>query len=311
MRTKRTDHFLKTAPHGVFRRKAVVALWLVLLFSASTPLLAQAWLPTRGRLDVGLSYTNVLYQYHYLPNGEIFDAGSTRTETYAFKFSYGLTDRLSLSGGLPYVVSWYEGGRPHPGDVDDGHKNEDFSDWRVGLHYQVSEGPVAFAPYVQYGSPATDYATLGHSATGRGLDELWLGFYAGMDVSRWIPHSYMQMRYNFAIVEEVVGIDNNRSNMDLELGFRLTPALTLRAVALFQDSYGGIDVPVPVSDPLFPYHDQLASEDFLMLGAGGSWGITESVTFYLLYLESIRGRNGHKVDQSISAGWTMTFDPHR
>ena len=299
------------SPHGAPRRRAAAALCILLLVSASTPVFAQAWLPTRGRLDVGLTYTNVLYQYHYLPNGEEFDAGSTRSETWALKFSYGLTDRLAVSGGIPYVVTWYDGGRPHPGDVDDGHKNQDFSDWRLGLHYQVSEGPVAFAPYVQYGSPATDYATLGHSATGRGLDELWLGFYAGMDVSPWIPHSYLQLRYNFAIVEEVQGIDNNRSNIDLELGFRLTSAVTLRGVVLYQDSYGGIDVPVPISHPLFPYHDQLAGEDFVMLGAGASWGISRSVTPYVLYLQSIRGRNGHKVDQSISAGFTMTFDPHR
>ena len=87
---------------------------------------------------------------------------------------------------------------PHPGEVDDGHAHKTFTDWRLGLHYQVSEGPVAFAPYIQYLAPITDYETMGHSAPGRGLEEFWVGFFAGRNLDRLLPRSYVQLRYNYS-----------------------------------------------------------------------------------------------------------------
>ena len=82
-------------------------------------------------------------------------------------------------------------------------------------------------------------------------------------------------------------------------------------MVLYQDSYGGIDVPIPPSNPLFPYHDQLAAEDSTILGVGSSCALTLGTSLYFLYMESIRGRNGHKVDQSLTLGWTMSFTPRQ
>ena len=297
----------RTLATPVLSRAAVALLFIGLLF-ARTAAAQSAWLPTRGQFDFGVSYTNLLNQKHYLPDGSEVDAGSTRSETIALKFQYGLTDRLTLSGGIPYVRTWYEGGRPHPGDIDDGDTNETFTDLRLGMHYQASEGPIAFAPYLQFSTPVADYETLGHAAPGRGLDELWLGFFAGRDLDHWLRGTYLQMRYNYAFVEEVAGVFHDRSNAELELGFRATPRLTLRGLAMWQHTHGGIDVPVPVTDPLFPYHDQLAAEDYTILGAGGSFSLAGNNNLFALFLHSIEGRNGHKIDQSITLGWSTNFD---
>jgi len=288
----------------------IVAVALVLQVLAPTAS-AQAWLPTQGEFDASISFTDVLNRKHYLPDGSEFDAGTTRNQTVAFKFQYGLSDRWTLTGGLPFVRSRYEGTRPHPGHVDDGDPNESFTDWRLGLHYQLAEGPIALAPYMQYSAPIESYPVLGHAAPGRGLEELWLGFFAGRDLDRWLPRTYAQLRYNYAFVEKVVGISHDRTNIDAELGYRASSAWTLRAVVLWQQTHGGIDVPIPPSDPLFPYHDQLADESFTILGAGVSRSIGSSASLYLLGLHSVKGRNGHKVDRSISIGWTQGFDTHR
>jgi hypothetical protein len=292
------------------RPSLVAALLLALsaLFNA-TESLAQAWLPTKGELDTTLGYVNILNQKHYLPSGKELDVGSTRSETETLKVLYGITDRLTLSGGIPFVTAWYHGDHPHPGFIDNGDKHGSLTDLRLGLHYQVSEGPIAFAPYIQYSFPVKDYETFGHSATGRGLDELWLGFYAGRNLDRWLPRAYVQLRYNYAFVEKVVGIKHDRSNAEMELGYRLTPRWTARGVILFQDSYGGIDVPIPPTDPLYPHHDQLAAEDSVSLGGGASWAPSLHNTFHLFYLQSIRGTNGHKVDQNLSLGWTWSYIP--
>jgi len=276
---------------------------------AATEASAQAWLPTKGSFDMSLSYTNTLNKKHYLPNGDELDVGSTRVEVMSVRFTYGITDRLTLSGGIPYVSSWYMGDFPHPGNVDDGNKNKTWTDWRLGLHYQVTEGPIAFAPYVQYMQPITDYDTMGHAASGRGLEEVWLGFFAGRNLDNLLPRSYIQMRYNYAFVEEVASISHNRSNLDIEFGYRIMPRWSVRGVALIQDNYGGIDVPIPRTHPLFPYHDQLAEEDHIILGAGTSWIFSPGSSVSFLYTESVKGKNGHKVDQSVNVGWTWSFAP--
>jgi hypothetical protein len=290
-------------------RRGFACLALALaLQGMAPPVLAQAWLPTRGTLDSSVGYTNVLNRKHYLPDGSQADAGTTRIQTMAFKFQYGLSDRWTLSGGLPFVSSKYSGSRPHPGHVDDGDPNQTFTDWRLGLHYQLTEGPIALAPYLQYSAPIKSYPVLGHAAPGRGLEELWAGFFAGRDLDRWLPRSYAQLRYNYAFVEKVVGVAHDRTNIEAELGYRASARWTLRAVLLWQQTHGGIDVPIPPSDPLFPYHDQLADESFTILGAGTSWAVSSRASIYLLGMHSVRGRNGHKVDRSISVGWTQSFD---
>ena len=260
---------------------AAAAVFAFAALLASTRVCSAGVAATKGELDLGFIYTNILNQKHYLPYGEELDVGSTRSETYTVRFLYGLTDRLTISGGLPYVESWYSGHFPHPGHVDDGHKNKSLADWRLGLHYQVSEGPIAFAPYLQFSAPIKDYETLGHAATGRGLTEIWTGFFAGRNLDHWIPRAYAQFRYNYAFVEKVAGIKHDRSNIDLELGYRLIPAWTVRGLLLYQDSYGGIDVPIPPTDPLYPHHDQLAAEDFTHLGFGGSWAPRACATAFI------------------------------
>jgi hypothetical protein len=56
------------------------------------------------------------------------------------------------------------------------------------------------------------------------------------------------------------------------------------------------------TDPLFPYHDQLAEDEFVNVGGGFSWALNESIQIFGLYTESIEGRNSHKVDHRVTLG---------
>jgi hypothetical protein len=150
---------------------------------------------------------------------------------------------------------------------------------------------------------------MGHASSGRELVEFWLGFFAGRNLDQLLPRSYIQMRYNYAFVEEVQSISHNRSNLDIEFGYRLKPTWSVRAVAMIQDNYGGIDVPIPRTDPLFPYHDQLAEEDHINLGLGTSWNYSPGSSVDFMYSESVKGKNGHKLDQSVYVSWTKSFAP--
>jgi hypothetical protein len=285
--------------------------WLLVIAGAAllAPVLAgaQAWLPPKGTLSYSLTYNDVLNLKHYLPDGNEIDVGHTRTHAIGFAFAYSPTDRLTLMAGIPYVMTRYWGEHPHPTELDDGHEHSTFTDLRISAHYQVLEEPFALAPYVAVVIPSHDYETLGHAAPGRGLTEYWLGFGAGKNLDAWLPRTYVQMRYNYAFVEKVAGVKHDQSNVDLEVGYFITSRWSIRALGYWQFAHGGIDVPIPPSDPLYPYHDQLAATTFLNVGAGAAWAMNRRTSLYVTYLTSLHGTNGHKLDQGLTVGTGFSF----
>jgi hypothetical protein len=263
---------------------------------------AQAWLPEQGSLNLSVSYSNDLNKKHYLPDGGEQDVGHTRSQVLGISASYGLTDRLLITGGVPFVVARYRGDFPHPTKVDDGHYHGAVTDVRLGLHYQALTEPLALAPYVSLVIPTNGYEVSGHAAPGRGLEETWIGFYAGKSLDAWIPRTYLQARYNYAFVEKVAGVAHDRMNAELEIGYFLNPRASVRAIAAWQETHGGIDVPVPRDHHLFDHHDQLAAENFLNLGGGFAFSVSERLSLYSLFQGSVRGRNGHKLDHGLTLG---------
>ena len=285
-------------------RFACIAAWLLPACAMS-----QAWLPEQGDFSLNLDYANTLSKKHYLPDGSEIDVGHTRAETIAFTASYAVTDRLSVMASLPWIRARYTGDRPHPGEIDSGHPHSTFTDLYLAAHYQLALEPVALAPYVATVIPTHEYETLGHSAPGRGLSEYWIGFYAGKSLHPWIPRTYLQARYNYAIVERVAGISHDRSNVDLEAGYFMNDRFGVRALVAWQKTHGGIDVPIPPTNPLFPYHDQLGAEGHLNVGGGASWTLNRRLGLYASYMKSLRGENGHKLDQGLSVGVSYVPNP--
>jgi hypothetical protein len=283
----------------------------LLVMAALMPALAhaQAWLPEKGSVSAAVLYSDIFDTKHFLPDGDELDAGHVRVHSTGLALSYSPSDRVLFTAGLPYVEAEYHGAFPHPTEVDDGDYHGTFTDLRVELHYQVLLDPVAFAPYVALVEPTHDYPALGHAAPGRNLEEKWLGFFVGKSLDLWIPRTYVQARYSFAFVEKVAGVGHDRSNLDVEVGYFPRPAWSVRALLFWQRTHGGIDVPIPPSNPLFPYHDQLASERFVNVGAGTSYDLTRRVNLFALYTTAIHGRNGHKLGRGVTAGFAYSFDP--
>lgn len=263
---------------------------------------AQAWLPDKGSASLSLAYSNVLYKKHYISTGAEVDVGHTSSEILDIGASYSPSDRLMLHASLPYVNSRYRGDFPHPSVVDDGSWHGTVTDLLLTAHYQVTDGAIAFAPYVGVLIPTHDYVVIGHAAPGRGLEEFWLGFYTATSLNEWIPRTYVEFRGNYAFVEKVAEVSHDRTNAGLEIGHYLNESWSARFLVSRQWTHGGVQIPIPPSDPLFPFHDQLAEDEFVNLGAGFSWTLNDRVQLYGLYMQSIEGKNSHKVDHRVSFG---------
>lgn len=219
---------------------------------------------------------------------------------------------MLINVSLPFVKSRYRGpgGGGHNTPIDDGSWHDTITDLQLSVHYQLVDGPNAFAPYVGVIIPTNTYVTFGHSAPGRGLEEYWLGFYAASSLNEWIPRTYVQLRGNYAFVEEIAGVSHDRINATLEIGYFLNPDWSARLIASEQWTQGGVQIPVPLTDPLFPYHDRLAEDEFLNVGGGVSWLINEKVSVYGLYMRANDGKNSHKVDHRVSFGMTYGVGGH-
>ena len=304
--------------HASFR----FPLLLACLAPAVAP--AQAWLPDKGTLNTSLLFNNQLYTAHWTSTGDTAPGINVRADTLAMLASYGITDRVMVSGVLPYIHTRYKGAPSHrppgtppgtpppPGfEVDDGSWHGYLTDLRLGVHYQLLEKPFALAPFVAFVTPVSDYPTKGHAAPGRGLNELMLGFNAGKSLDPWIPRSYAQLRYAYALVEEVHDITHNRSNLNLELGTFLSARWNVSLYGAWQWTHGGINVPVPPGSPPFMFadHDVLAEDEFFNAGFGTGFALTPELTAYATYMQGIDGKNGHKVDQSITVGISYGYRP--
>jgi hypothetical protein len=294
---------VKIATQRVVLPRAPLVLLLALPGSAG----AQAWLPEQGSLILSTAFSDNLNKKHYLPNGDEVDVGHTRTKVVAVSALYALTDRWMVDIGVPYVEARYSGTRPHPTEVDNGDYHGSVTDIHLSLHFQALEEPFALAPYATVVAPLEDYETLGHAARGRGLEEFWLGFYAGKSLDPWIPGVYVLGRYSYAFVEKVAGIAHDRSNADLEIGWFMTPQWSVRALFSAVETHGGIPVPVPPTHPLFEFHDQLAAERLRNVGGGVSWSMSDSADIYVLYVQSVRGESAHKLDRGLTLGLVYAF----
>ena len=296
---------------GSIRRGGRTALAGVVLLLFVSDARSQAWLPAGGALALSMTYSNVLNLEHYLPDGGEVDVGHTRTDSYGFLVTYSPNDRVMLTAGLPYVRTRYWGERPHPTEVDNGHHHSTFTDLRLSVHYQWLEQPIALAPYVAVVTPVADYETMGHAAPGRGLNEAWVGFGIGKNLDAWLPRTYAQARVNYAFVEQVADIAHDRSNVDVEVGYFFTPRWSVAALGFWQFAHGGVDVPMPPTNPLFRYHDQLAAESFFNAGLGVSWLAAPTLSMYGNLLTSVRGENGHKLNQGVALGLSYRFSGAR
>lgn len=286
-----------------------------------------AWLPPKGEAWLSLGYGNVFVTKHYLgtvanPGDNVeTDIGHVRGQTVAIEVGYAITDRLAVSAAIPLIVNKYDGTRPHYPvrgaasgfTLDDGRYHTTFQDYAFAARYQLFNAAIAVAPFVAAVIPSHDYYTLSHSAAGRNLNEYLLGVSVGGRLDRLVAGSYFQVGYSYAFVERVAGIQHDRSNVGLELGYFLTPSLAARLIGTGYYTHGGLVFRSgrEIAPEIWTYHDLVDHSSAINLGAGLSYALTGSTEVYVSYLRTVQGRGGHKIDQGLSFGVSWSFSPQQ
>ena len=282
---------------------------LCLYLSLPRTTCAQAWLPPQGDGRVTVTYQNLHVRYHRNYVGQKTDQGPIRTHTPVISFEYGLTNNLAIDADVAQVSSKFEGfvaPVPH-GPADTGSYHPTFQDARIAVRYNARKRPFVVTPYIAVAFPTHNYETRGHSAAGRGLRELHMGVNVGRDLEASLPGSYVHGRYSYAVVERVEEFNLNRSNAEGEFGYLATPRLSLRFLAGWQRTHGGLEIPIDSGHPHFhDIHDQATRANFVRLGGGASFAITRSVDLHVDYIRTVAGRNTH-APRAIALGISWRF----
>jgi hypothetical protein len=300
-------------PH---RRKALLSLLagLTILGAAPGPALAQAWLPPKGEASVSVASQYLNARYHLLWNGQRDDRGRMEWYHAISDLSYGVTDRFALRAGIPYVFSRYTGAFPHRPvgrpTQDDGAWHRTFQDFSFEARYMARTGSLVVTPFLALGLPSNGYETHSHVAAGRHVREYTGGFNLGRRLDPILPDAYAHARLSFTMGERVLGIWHNRNNADVDLGYFVSPSVSIRALGAWQWTHGGLRIPLdaPAGSANFYVHDKIAKDSHFILGGGVSFAATGSLDLSATYVKTISGENSLLL-QGLSVGATWSFSP--
>lgn len=296
-------------------RPLVAAL---LVATLPSPAAAQAWVQPAGAGAISVSFQTIDHTGHRLTDGTYIDNGRSRTGSVFVEVDYGVTRRLSLSVGLPFVFARYTDDDPPPPflpflPVDQCRCwNSGFQDVGLMARFNVVDTfdhVLWVTPSVSVGIPSTAYDYRGEAVIGRRLRETDIGIDASRRLDMISPNLTVSGHYAYAIVEDVLDVPNNRSNATIAADWRIGPPLTVRGFVWWQRTHGGLRAgSLPGSDFEAPgdlttadriaEHDRLLRDNSTHVGGGVTYRLSR-LDVFATYARFVAGTDTH-------AGWALT-----
>lgn len=266
----------------------------------------------QGQITFGLGYQHTFVRWHVLPDGTKVDLGHIMAYAIRPDVSYGLTDRLTLDGDSAFVGAKYiTSGGPFPGGPhgpsDDGTFHATLQDSHLGLRANVIMRPLAVTPFVQLTIPSHHYQLEGHTAVGRDKLEFTFGTWAGRDLGPLAPSAYIEGMASHTLVQRtttaIASERLNRTNGLLEVGYYLTPFVTVRAFGTGVRTHGGWTFAEPPLDIV--EHDRFDKTKDILAGGTVSYTFRNGISVYGGYFTTVWARTAHALaGPTIGLTWT-------
>jgi hypothetical protein len=142
-------------------RRSLVILAAGLFVVDCQAAFAQAWVPPAGDGSVSISYQTIENTGHLLTNGFDLQDGKSTNQAVYLEAEYALSDRLSVSAGVPYVFAKYNGPGPTPFGflaIDSCYCwHSAWQDFGFSARYNVLNANVGLTPFVSIGVPSHNY----------------------------------------------------------------------------------------------------------------------------------------------------------
>jgi hypothetical protein len=286
---------------------------------------AQAWVPPAGVGAVTVAAQHLDYTGHRNTAGESVEIGMSIHNRVDIEVDYAITDRLSITAGIPFVFTKYTDPNALPLPIpyvpnDECHCwQSGFQDFAFTARYNLANGAFALTPSVAAGLPSHEYGFRGEAVLGERLRELRLAVDGGVRLDRISPRLSVQSRYSYAFVEKVIDdVPVNRSNFAVEGGISITRQLAGGVVLAWQRVHGGLRVGSGPGDPIpFPgeiddtperlfEHDRLLRDNNFRLGVSLSYAMP-SFDIVGSYLELVSGTDSH-TGRALTIGISWPFE---
>ena len=291
--------------------RALVAVFALCACAWSEPVYAQAWIPAKGEGSVSVLFQDLFVADHFMDGGARRDRGQIHSNTLFADVTYGVTDKLALTVGVPFMRSRYSGNAPHPTEQDDKSAHYGFQDLRFAARYNVLSGPVTLTPFVSVNLPTHGYEYFAHAAYGTRVREVEVGAYAGRLLSPALPNAFVQARYSYSFAERIAGIQPNRSRLDLEFGYFLARSVRVFAIGSGYKTHGGIPLPDEgwraMPEAYARHHDRIGRIRLLDAVTGVQVSLTKSLDVFGSYGRSLAGRNTHALQRGVTIGASWSF----
>ena len=294
--------------HGLIRTRTALIVALALALG-SVSAHAQAWVPPAGIGVVSIAYQTISNTNHRLTDGSLLDGYDSISRGVLLNLDYAFTDRISMSIGVPYIGSKYTG--PEPSffglQVDDCFCwNHGWQDAGVTARYSLANGAFALTPSLALGAPTHDYDYFGEAVLGRNLNELRIGVDVGRRLDAISDRLSVSGRYIYAMVEKVLDLPNNRSNMGVEATLLATRKLSTRVGLAWQRSHGGLRSTEVVTDEQYSQYDRLIKDNNFHIIGGAAYSLPR-VDVFASYVHYAGGTDTH-AGHAITAGLSIPFE---
>ena len=307
---------------GKRAHRLIESLALVLGLGMACTALAQndvTVLP-KGRSVASIALQNLFTDKHAGPKGQRAFAGTITTNSVFLSYDYGLTDRLSLTVGLPYKSSKYSGEFGHdPAQlldnhgqhkIDDGDFHAGWQDLSVSVRYAWIRKKWMVTPYLTYGTPMREYVTFAHAAIGTGQWRVEGGVSAGRQFSGKLRNLYYVGGLSYTWLEPTDRTVNH-ATFTSELGWFFNEKWSVHANVAVQKTFNGFefpdDFPPPRNDDHFFYHDMNLRNDFSNIGFGVDWQVTDADRLFLSQGHTMHGENTHILKYVVTLGYSHAF----
>ena len=322
---------LEARTHPTIAACTVIAL--ASLLGSPGVAFAQAFVPAAGEGSVTIAYQNLHARGHLDLNGDRMtgESGHDPTQTHAIvvEAEFGLSRGIAVTVSLPYIRSTYGGSAPHlvagVGPIqewDDGTYHGTFQDFHIGARYNITTRPFAVTSFADVVIPSHHYPSTAHAAAGKDLRAYVVGVAAGGFLDSILPRLFFQAHVSYARVQDVLDIHPNRSHLDTEAGYFITPRLAVRFLESYQVTHHGIDLisfatpmtegvvhdhpEIPVVGVYRRNHDRLQRSNYLTVGGGVGFALTDSLEVFANAVNMVWGENVHPL-RGITVGVSTQF----
>src|SRR6185295_17618024 len=159
--------------------------------------------------------------------------------------------------------------------------------------------------------PSHHYRTVGEAAPGQNLLALHTGVNAGRLLDPLLPNAYVHGRYIYSFVESLLDVSMNRSLVEIEGGYAITPTVTARGLATWSHTHGGVAFSQALEDVfLFLAHDRLLASNYWHVGGGATVSLTDSIDLDGGVVTFLSGSDTH-YGIGATVGMTWRFLPAR